>query len=406
MGSVYITGIGIISAIGNHTDEVLHALRRSKAGIGPITHINTIHKGVISVCEVKRTDDELRMAAGVKANDIKGYSRTSLLGMLAAREAVQNAGIDLQHVRSGLISATSVGGMDRTELFFGSFAEDPRGGRLRDVMAHDCGISTACIASYIGATQIMTTISTACSSSANSIMLGARLISHGLADCVIAGGTDSLAGFTLNGFNTLMILDRQHCRPFDDTRAGLNLGEGAGFIVLESEECARNRNAKVLCKLAGYANANDAYHQTASSPEGNGATLAMKKALAMSGITPADIDYINVHGTGTQNNDLSEGFALQNNFGKDIPPFSSTKPFTGHTLGAAGGVEAVLSVLAIQHGLIYPNLNFSTPMKELALIPNLEFAEGKEINNVLSNSFGFGGNNSTLIFSRVNGRTA
>jgi 3-oxoacyl-(acyl-carrier-protein) synthase len=402
MGAVCITGIGIISAVGNNVDEVLESLLHSQAGIGPITHLDTLHKGVIPVGEVKWTDDELKIAAGIEDRDGNIYTRTSLLGMLAAREAIKNAGIDLKGIKAGLISATSVGGMNRTEYFFGRFLENRSHGRMRDVVAHDCGESTERIAEYIGATRIISTISTACSSSANSVLYGARLIRNGLLDCVVAGGADALTCFTLNGFNTLMILDKQPCRPFDDTRAGLNLGEGAGFIVMESEKHVKARGAKILCRLAGYANANDAYHQTASSPEGLGATMAMKRALAISGLSPDQIDYVNVHGTGTQNNDLSEGTALRNIFGEKIPPFSSTKAFTGHTLGAAGGVEAVLSILSIGHGMIYPNLNFSTPMKELGIIPNTRLVRSAKVRNVLSNSFGFGGNNSTLIFSGEN----
>ena len=153
------------------------------------------------------------------------------------------------------------------------------------------------------------------------------------------------------------------------------------------------------CELSGYGNACDAYHQTASSPEGNGAYLAMKKALDMSGLKETDIDYVNVHGTGTQNNDLSEGKAMLRLFNGNVPAFSSTKAFTGHTLGAAGGVEAVFSVLAIRENMLFPNLNFSTAIKELELIPVRQIQRNVKVNNVLSNSFGFGGNNSSLLFS-------
>ena len=156
-----------------------------------------------------------------------------------------------------------------------------------------------------------------------------------------------------------------------------------------------------MAELTGYGNACDAFHQTASSPEGNGAYLAMKKAIEASGISLEEIDYINVHGTGTQNNDLSEGKAMERIFGTKVPPFSSTKAFTGHTLGAAGGIEAVLSVLAIKHGLIYPNLNFIQPMKELPFKPVTQLMTHVNLRNVLSNSFGFGGNNTALIISKV-----
>jgi 3-oxoacyl-[acyl-carrier-protein] synthase-1 len=231
-------------------------------------------------------------------------------------------------------------------------------------------------------------------------MFGAELIRSGRLDRVIAGGTDSVTRFTLNGFNTLMILDKNGCRPFDENRAGLTLGEGAAFLVLESEDVVAKDGKTVLAELTGYGNANDAYHQTASSPEGTGAFLAMSQALTMSGLKPDEISYINVHGTGTQNNDLSEGIAIERVFGERVPPFSSTKTFTGHTLGAAGAVEAVLSVLAIRHGLVYPNLRFETPMKELRIRPETRLIRDADIRNVLSNSFGFGGNNSTVILSK------
>jgi 3-oxoacyl-[acyl-carrier-protein] synthase-1 len=206
--------------------------------------------------------------------------------------------------------------------------------------------------------------------------------------------------FTLNGFNTLMILDKAGCRPFDENRAGLTLGEGAAFLVLEAEDVVMKEGKQPLAVVSGYGNANDAFHQTASSPDGTGAFLAMSSALAMSGLHPGDISYINVHGTGTQNNDLSEGIAMERIFGTKVPPFSSTKSYTGHTLGAAGAVEAVISVLAIKHGIIFPNLNFSTPMKELKITPVFKVQKDRDIRHVLSNSFGFGGNNSTVIISK------
>jgi len=230
-------------------------------------------------------------------------------------------------------------------------------------------------------------------------MFGANLIRSGQLDRVIVGGNDALAKFTLNGFNTLMILDRNGCRPFDENRAGLLLGEGAAYLVLEPGEIAVKENRNVLAVVSGYGNANDAYHQTASSPEGKGAYLAMSKALAMSSLMPGEIDYINVHGTGTQNNDLSEGIALQRIFGEQVPPFSSTKGFTGHTLGAAGAVEAVISVLALRHQLAFASPGFTNPMKELKIQPVLH-TQTARISHVLTNSFGFGGNNSAVILSK------
>jgi len=219
-------------------------------------------------------------------------------------------------------------------------------------------------------------------------------------DRVVVGGADCLSKFTINGFKTLMILSDTFSAPFDENRKGLNLGEAAAFLVLESDEVVAKQNKKVLAYVKGYGNANDAFHQTASSDNGDGATLAMKKALQIADFKAEDIDYINVHGTATGNNDLSEGRAIIRVFGENVPEFSSTKACTGHTLAAAGAIEAVYSILAIQNNVIYPNLNFKTQMKEFNISPQLKLKD-KEINTVLSNSLGFGGNCSTVIFSMI-----
>jgi len=178
------------------------------------------------------------------------------------------------------------------------------------------------------------------------------------------------------------------------------LGEGAGYLVLVSNKVAESLNKPVYCKLAGYANSNDAYHQTASSPEGTGSYLAMTGALKKSGLRPTNIDYINLHGTGTPNNDNAEGTAITRVFEGNYPPMSSTKSYTGHTLGASGAIEAVFSVLSIKHGLIYPNLRFETQMENLPLKPQTRFLKDQNVGNVMSNSFGFGGNCTSLIFSK------
>lgn len=353
---------------------------------------------------MKRSNEELKQLLSIPSQQT--ISRTALLGMVAAKEALEDSRLNSllsrpsqQPLRIGFISATSVGGMDLSEHFYESFKENPARGRLREVISHDCGASTEQIASYLGISDFITTISTACSSAANAIMLGARMIKHGQLDAVVVGGTDALCRFTLNGFNSLMILDKAHCRPFDRSRTGLNLGEGAGYLVLQSESSLQKTP---YCKLSGYANTNEAYHQTGSSPEGDGAFLSMSEAIASSGIAPEEIDYINVHGTGTPGNDASEGMALRRIFGKHVPPFSSVKAFIGHTLGASEGIEAVYSVLSIYKGMIYPNLNFTEAMPETELIPETSFREGVSVRHVLSNSFGFGGNDSSLLFSVTN----
>ncbi|MDV7696346.1 beta-ketoacyl-[acyl-carrier-protein] synthase family protein [Chryseobacterium soli] len=394
---IAITGMGIISSIGNNVEENLISLQSGKHGISDIELFETRHAGNIKTGEIKLSNEEL--VQKLQLSEDNHVTRTSLLGMMAAREAVESAGIsDINEYRTGLISSTSVGGMDITEKYFYSYEDFPE--KQKYIDAHDAGSSSLAIAELLGLKGMVSTISTACSSAANAIMMGAKLIKNGVLDRVIVGGTDSLSKFTLNGFNTLMILTDSYNTPFDNDRKGLNLGEAAAFLVLESEEIVQKENKKVLAYLSGYGNANDAHHQTASSENGQGAYLAMEQALKISGLSKEEIDYINVHGTATPNNDLSEGIAMIRIFGENkVPEFSSTKAFTGHTLAAAAGIEAVYSILAMQNSLIFPNLNFKTKMAEFDLTPVTELKE-KSINHVLSNSFGFGGNCSTLIFSK------
>jgi 3-oxoacyl-[acyl-carrier-protein] synthase-1 len=248
---------------------------------------------------------------------------------------------------------------------------------------------------------MVTTVVTACSSSANAIMLGADLIKENRADIVIAGGCECLSRYHLNGFSTLMILDREVCKPFDRDRTGINLGEGAGYLVLESAEMAQKRGMQSIGKISGYCNACDAFHQTASSPDGHGAFLAMKGALEQAGLKPEEIDYINAHGTGTPNNDLTEGIAVMNLFGDRIPPLSSLKAYLGHTTSAAGSVEAIVSLLAIEHNFLPVNLNFRNPIEEHTFLPVTDPNPTRPIRHVLSNSFGFGGNNSAIVLSKI-----
>ncbi|MBK7432917.1 MAG: beta-ketoacyl-[acyl-carrier-protein] synthase family protein [Chitinophagaceae bacterium] len=395
---VFVAGIGAISAIGNNIAENLNALLSETTGIGKMTGLDSVHRDQLPVAEVKMDHQALASLAGLP----EGISRTALLSAVAAREALGSAAIPgFGKLRSGFISANSVGGMDRTEKFFIPFMENNQRGRLRDVVHHECGTVTELVADKLGIKDQVTTISTACSSSANAIFFGARLIRNGLLDVVVAGGADSLTKFTLNGFNTLMILDSALCKPFDENRKGLNLGEGAGYVVLVSEKLAATLDQKPICRLSGYCNANDAYHQTASSPDGTGSFLAMSGALQKSGLNPADISYINLHGTGTQNNDIAEGTAIKRLFDPHYPPMSSTKAYTGHTLGGCGGLEAVYSILAIREGLIYPNLRLETPMKDLPFRVQTRLQRHAAVEHVLSNSFGFGGNCTSLIFSKA-----
>ena len=393
---VAVTGMGIISSIGNTVDENFQSLIERKHGISRIKKIETIHKNSIMVGEIDLSNDELIHFLGLPENN--NYSRTALLGEVAAKEAVKNAQIsDIDSYKTGLISATSVGGMDMTEKYYYSQFDESKNRKF--IECHPAGDSSTKIAKSLGINDFVTTISTACSSSANAIMLGARMIKAGKLDRVIVGGTDCLSKFTINGFKTLMILSESNCKPFDENRTGLNLGEAAAYLVLESDEIVKKENKKIIAHVSGYANTNDAFHQTASSDNGEGATLAMKKALEVANLSPENIDYINAHGTATSNNDKSESKAILRVFGDNIPSLSSTKSYTGHTLAAAAAIEAVYSILSLQKDVIFPNLNYKTAISETGIIPVTEVLK-KRSYHVLSNSFGFGGNCSTLIFSK------
>ncbi|MBP5589368.1 MAG: beta-ketoacyl-[acyl-carrier-protein] synthase family protein [Bacteroidales bacterium] len=399
---VVVTGIGIISSIGFSVEETLESLLRQHSGVGPLEILKTVHND-IPCAEIKLDDAGFRKRLGISDSDI--ITRTSMMGICAVKEALEKASLQTllsdtnKNHRIGLISGTTVGGMEKSEQYYSDFTSNDN--HKEYIEAHDCGACTEKIADYFGCFSYLATTSTACSSAANSLSLGADLIKNGSLEVAVAGGSECLTKFHLNGFNSLMILDSKPCRPFDDTRAGLNLGEGAAYIVLESLEHAQARGANIYCELSGYANACDAFHQTASSPEGIGATISMKKAIEAAGLLPSDIDYVNAHGTGTSNNDLSESNAMLTVFDGKIPPFSSTKPYTGHTTSASGSIEVVISILSMQNNFIPPNLNFGIPMKEVNAIPVSTVVKNVELRHILTNSFGFGGNNTSLVLSKL-----
>ena len=395
MKPILITGTGVVSAIGLGKAETLEALLNGRSGVGPLQYLKTEHKE-FPVGEVKLTDAEMRSRLGIADDAIT--TRTALMGMLALEEALQDAGLTPEMLPNvGFISGTTVGGMDKSEQFYLDYINSEA--HKEYIAAHDCGNCTEMTADHFGKFAFVTTLSTACSSAANAIILGANMIRCGEADIVVVGGSECITKFHLNGFNSLMILDTAPCRPFDATRNGLNLGEGAAYLVLESEESAKRRGVKAQALLSGYGNACDAFHQTASSPDGEGAYCAMKEALELAGIQPSNIDYINAHGTGTPNNDASESHAMMRLFGDNVPPVSSTKPFTGHTTSASGSIEAVFCILALQQGFLPANLNWSHAMED-GIVPVSQSTK-KELKHVLCNAFGFGGNDSSLLLSKV-----
>lgn len=394
---IIVSGMGILTSLGEGVDANHSMLASSTHGLSSLDFLQTIHSTEFPYGEIKKETSQLLDEAGLPVK--KGFSRTSSLGILALKQAFQQAKLRTgQRLRIGLVNATTVGGMCEVEKYYFDILKTPElFNEYSDTI--DCADCTHRIADYFGIKHFVTTISTACSSSANAIMLGTRMVKQGLLDVAICGGTDALTRFTLNGFNALKNIDRLPCRPFDANRNGLNLGEGAAYLVIEKEAGARARGAEALVEISGYNNFNEAFHPTAPNPEGEGAFQVMQRALIKAGLELKDIDYINAHGTATLTNDESESNAMKRLFGT-LPVFGSTKCYTGHTLAAAGAIEAVYSINAILHQCVYANLNFEQPMPDTMLIPQLTFQDHLNIRHVMSNSFAFGGNNASLIFSK------
>lgn len=393
-----VTGMGIYTSLGRGVFANHKQLSLQQHGLQTLDFLETIHAQSFPFGEIKKSSIDLLLQAALPLN--QGFSRTSALGMLALEEAYEQASLQKHSaLRIALINATSVGGMCEIEKhYFELIDSAEKFSELSETI--DCADCTHRLATQFGIKHFVTTISTACSSSANAIMLGTRMIKAKQADIAICGGTDALTRFTINGFNALKNIDKNLCSPFDANRNGLNLGEGAAYLIIESEHHAAQRNVKPLACISGYDNFNEAFHPTAPNPAGEGAYQVMQRALLRAGLQSSDIHYINAHGTATLTNDESEGNAMKRLF-KNLPPFSSTKCYTGHTLAAAGAVEAVFSINALQQQCVYANLNFKNAMPETGLVPLSVFKSNMSIQHVMSNSFAFGGNNASLIFSKV-----
>ncbi len=390
---IQVAGYGIICAVGNDAQSVLRSLKEGRTGIGPMRYLQSSHKE-LPVGEVKLSNEEMLRMLGQDEKAV--ISRTVLMGAIAIRQALEHANLDLKGKRVAVINGTTVGGMDVTEHYLLRMREEDN--LLPLLEKHDCGSSTREMADLAGLQDAeVCTVSTACSSAVNAIILGSEMLRTGEADIVIAGGTESLSKFHLNGFNALMILDKEQCRPFDKTRAGLNLGEGAAFLVLQASPSTPLLKEKGVF-IRGYGNRCDAFHQTASSENGEGAYLAMCDALQMAGLKPQDIHYINAHGTGTPNNDASESAAIRRVFGENIPPISSTKGFTGHTTSASGSIETVICILALNEGFLPANYGWKEQDEScITPAPSPLPLWGSA---VLCNSFGFGGNDSAVVISK------
>lgn len=391
---IFITEASQISPIGECQADVIASLSSLKTGVirEEFGEFGEYHVGRIT-----KSNKEL-----CKIYDIPlGFSRTTILGVAAIKGIIENIqDLDYGDLKSCLINGTSVGGMDLTEESIQNFLESKTFNK-KLFLNHTCGSITKELMNNTMSFDMIDTISTACSSAANAIIAGVAHLKSGNFDVTIVGGTDSLSTFTIKGFESLGIYDSERCRPFDNGRRGINLGEGAGFVLLETEEAIMKSGNKPLVEITGWGSVSDAYHQTASSPDGDGATLAMKKALKVANLKPDEIDFINTHGTATPNNDVTESQALINVFGENVPLFSSTKAFTGHTLAASSGIEVVFSIYSMLEGFTMPNLGFNNEIEETQLKPVKAMQYGIEINHLLSNAFGFGGNCTSLIFSKI-----
>lgn len=396
--SRYIHSFGAISAL-NYKN---HSLPEGDSLTISCEHeiIKTAHK--IPTGEVKLSNEELftELSFNKCFDPTRSYTRTTLLALVAIKKVLENNGIldILKGKKIAIFNGTTAGGIDRSENFYFNY-RDGKELDINDIIGHDPADSTIQIARFLeraGANvTYYSTISTACSSSAVAIEEGLRALEYEEdTDYVICGGVDPLSKFTINGFKSLGIYSEEICKPFDADRTGLNLGEGAAYLLIGREA------SKSLGEILSCESSSDAYHQTATSPEAIGPILAMEKAIKAAGISTSDIKYINAHGTATPNNDESEATAMLNIFDREVPPFSSTKCYTGHTLGASGAVEATLCI-GFNNGEKY-NIDlptFSFEKADTKGVSPLASSSSIEKGCVMSNSFGFGGGGSSLVMN-------
>jgi 3-oxoacyl-(acyl-carrier-protein) synthase len=391
-----ITGTGIICAAGFGVASVWDSVRANRSGLGPLTLFSSPRYANHLVGQVRENVDEL-------AGNVRG-SRSDKLAWIAAREALAAAGLEagfgkINSERVGMMLGATVGGMLGTERFLTALLRENKH-RFGPLRFHECAGAADLCAKKIGALGPVATLSTACSAGAMAILAAAELIEQGEADVMLAGAGDSLSRLTLNGFGSLLLLDPNGCRPFDARRTGISLGEGAAMLVIEAEETALARGAKILARLAGWGASCDAFHATAPQAEGRGALAAMQRALERGQLQPGEINFVSAHGTATPDNDAMETRALKKLFSAAVPPVSSVKRFFGHTLAASGAMKAVLAVQSLHEQAVPGTPGFEVADEKLGLEPMRIFC-ALPVEHILSNSFGFGGNNVALIFERA-----
>lgn len=389
---IAVTGAGIICSIGRNKDEVWQSIVEARAGIGKLTRFPGETFPTDIAAEVASQWSEGRSG--------RRLSRTDLLALVAAKEAIGQAG-DIPLERAVVSSGTSTGGLLEGEAYY--FRRLVRGRRRapasRVLQQPTSGPSDAVARAFRLGGGVVSN-ATACASAGAAIGMAADYLRSHQVDVAIAGGSDALCRLTYSGFNVLQAVDPEPCSPFGARRKGITLGEGAGYLVLERWDDAEARGATILAELCGYGASCDAHHPTAPAEDGRGAEAAMRGALSEGGMTPASVDYVNAHGTGTTLNDSAETRAIIAALGMDVP-VSSSKSYFGHTLGASGAIEAVITVLALQHQIAPPTLRLSENAAECPLDYIPHTPRPMKIGNVLSNTFGFGGSNVSLLFRRV-----
>jgi 3-oxoacyl-[acyl-carrier-protein] synthase II len=413
MRRVVITGLGALTPIGNNLHAYWDGLKNGTSGAGIITRFNPEKFKTKFACEIKGYNSADYFDRK-EVNKLDPYAQYALV---AAAEAINDSGLDLEKInkdRAGVIWGSGIGGL---ETFFQAIKQHVTGdGTPRfspffiPKMISDIAAGTISIKYGLRGPNFATV--SACASSTNSIIDAFNYIKWNKADIFVTGGSEACINEPgVGGFNALQALSTNNneyksaSRPFDKTRDGFVLGEGAGALILEEYEHARARGARIYAEIAGAGMTADAYHVTAPHPEGLGARNVMKLAIEDAGLKPTDLDYINVHGTATPLGDISEAKAIVDVFGEHAYKLnvSSTKSMTGHLLGAAGAVEAIAAVMAIVNDIIPPTINFSVPDPEIDQNLNMTFnkAQNKKINAALSNTFGFGGHNASIVIIKA-----
>ncbi|MBU5264352.1 beta-ketoacyl-ACP synthase II [Bacillus atrophaeus] len=405
---VVVTGLGTLSPLGNDVETSWKNAINGVSGIGPITRVDSEEYPAKVAAELKDFNVEDYM----DRKEARKMDRFTQYAVVAAKMAVQDAGLEITDdiaPRVGVWVGSGIGGLETLESQFEIFlTKGPRRVSPFFVPMMIPDMATGQISIALGAKGVNSCTVTACATGTNSIGDAFKVIQRGDADAMITGGTEapltrmSFAGFSANKALSTNPDPKTASRPFDKNRDGFVMGEGAGIVVLEELEHALARGARIYGEIVGYGSTGDAYHITAPAQDGEGGARAMQEAIKDAGLAPEEIDYINAHGTSTYYNDKYETMAIKTVFGEHANKLaiSSTKSMTGHLLGAAGGVEAIFSILAIKDGIIPPTINIETPDEECDLDYVPDTARKQDLNVVLSNSLGFGGHNATLIFKK------